>query len=552
MQKDLLFNCQNKWAIASIICLLLFIALPLEAKNKNILAQLDSFIKKRQYYVELKERQLDLLKASAKSCNDDMKRLKLYNEIYDNYNSFVYDSAMTYVNKGFQLAKAINNPYYITLNQLHKALLLGTRGFYHEAISSIADIKREALDPQLRFEYDFTLYRVYGLWGEYCTESEYASQYEALKIKSIEDALEVVQKETATYYYMLGEYTNYKERDMEHAEKFYLEALRHSTPSDRLYASAAFMVAYCNTENEAVFEEYLIKAAISDIVRPTKDNIALQDLAVHLLNNNPKNIERAEKYINISMEDARFYNNRLRTFEISSKLPIITSTYKEVINKQNTHRLIIIAIITLLSIGMIISLIFIIRQNNLLKTNKKELSSNNELLQELNERLLQTNNKREELAKLYIGLCAKYIDKLTKYQSTVKRKIMANRVNELLTKVSSSRMSEEDAAVFMARFDKAFLALYPSFIEELSALLQPSEQVSLESDGTMSTKLRIFALIRLGIKESSEIATLLFYSPQTIYNYRSAMKKSALNPDTFEDDVRHLCITVHNDKEGKA
>ena len=90
------------------------------------------------------------------------------------------------------------------------------------------------------------------------------------------------------------------------------------------------------------------------------------------------------------MEDARFYNNRLRTFEISSKLPIITSTYKEVINKQNKHRLIIIAIITLLSIGMIISLIFIIRQNNLLKTNKKELSSNNELLQELNERLLQT------------------------------------------------------------------------------------------------------------------------------------------------------------------
>ena len=129
---------------------------------------------------------------------------------------------------------------------------------------------------------------------------------------------------------------------------------------------------------------------------------------------------------------------------------------------------------------------------------------------------------------------------------------MANRVNELLTKVSSSRMSEEDAAVFMARFDKAFLALYPSFIEELSALLQPSEQVSLESDGTMSTKLRIFALIRLGIKESSEIATLLFYSPQTIYNYRSAMKKSALNPETFEDDVRHLCVTVHNDKEGKA
>ena len=177
---------------------------------------------------------------------------------------------MTYVNKGFQLAKAINNPYYITLNQLHKALLLGTRGFYHEAISSIADINREALEPQLRFEYDFTLYRVYGLWGEYCTDSEYASQYEALKIKSIEDALEVVQKETATYYYMLGEYTNYKERDMEHAEKFYLEALRHSTPSDRLYASAAFMVAYCNTENNEASKNTLLRRLSATLCAPLK------------------------------------------------------------------------------------------------------------------------------------------------------------------------------------------------------------------------------------------------------------------------------------------
>ena len=248
---------------------MLFVALPLEAKNKNILAQLDSFIKKREYYVELKERQLDLLKASAKSSNDDMKRLKLYNEIYDNYNSFVYDSAMTYVNKGFQLAKAIKQPILYHTQSIAQSTAFGHKeASINEAISSIADIKREALEPQLRFEYDFTLYRVYGLWGEYCTESEYASQYEALKIKSIEDALEVVQKETATYYYMLGEYTNYKERDMEHAEKFYLEALRRSTPSDRLYASATFMVAYCNTENNEAFEEYLIKAAISDIVRP--------------------------------------------------------------------------------------------------------------------------------------------------------------------------------------------------------------------------------------------------------------------------------------------
>ncbi|MCI6461853.1 MAG: DUF6377 domain-containing protein, partial [Prevotella sp.] len=59
--------------------------------------------------------------------------------------------------------------------------------------------------------------------------------------------------------------------------------------------------------------------------------------------------------------------------------------------------------------------------------------------------------------------------------------------------------------------------------------------------GSLTTELRIFALIRLGVKDSSEIANLLFYTPRTIYNYRSAMKAKAINKETFEDDVRRLC-----------
>lgn len=58
--------------------------------------------------------------------------------------------------------------------------------------------------------------------------------------------------------------------------------------------------------------------------------------------------------------------------------------------------------------------------------------------------------------------------------------------------------------------------------------------------GGLTTELRIYALVRLGVNESVEIATLLFYSPQTIYNYRTALRKRAINPETFEDDVRAL------------
>ena len=148
MLKYFLFNNKNESIVGVVMMLLFVFVLPLESKNKTNLTVLDGFIKQRQYYVELKERQLELLKASVKNTHNEERRLKLYNEIYENYNSFVYDSAMNYVNKGLQLALAINNKHYITLNQLHKALLLGTRGFYYEAISSISDINVEDLAPQ--------------------------------------------------------------------------------------------------------------------------------------------------------------------------------------------------------------------------------------------------------------------------------------------------------------------------------------------------------------------------------------------------------------------
>lgn len=79
---------------------------------------------------------------------------------------------------------------------------------------------------------------------------------------------------------------------------------------------------------------------------------------------------------------------------------------------------------------------------------------------------------------------------------------------------------------------------------QFNNLLRDGEQVYPKQAGTLTTDLRVFALIRLGVSDSSEISNLLFYSPQTIYNYRSQMKNRAKNRDTFEDDVRRLCTVM--------
>lgn len=88
------------------------------------------------------------------------------------------------------------------------------------------------------------------------------------------------------------------------------------------------------------------------------------------------------------------------------------------------------------------------------------------------------------------------------------------------------------------------MELYPDFVADFNTLLRPEERISLNIDGSLPTQLRIYALVRLGVRESSEIAKLLFYSPQTIYNYRTAMKNKAIRKESFDSDVQSLSTIV--------
>ena len=152
--------------------------------------------------------------------------------------------------------------------------------------------------------------------------------------------------------------------------------------------------------------------------------------------------------------------------------------------------------------------------------------------------------------KLYIDLCAKFINRLNNYTKLVRRKIIANQVKDLLSTVSSSRLSEEDATTFRTNFDKCFLALYPTFKTELNSLLTDDGQLDDPGEDKLSNEQRIYALIRLGVKESSEIASVLFFSPQTIYNYRSSVKKKAKNKEDFDGEVGKICVSSSGPQPG--
>ena len=529
-----------------------------QASNQRLLLRLDSILSNREAYHNSKEMYISILKNYAKKKQSKEELLKIYEDLYQEYYVYQFDSARAYINKAILLSQQIKGTDHVIQNLLYKVQLFGIGGFYSEASNLLNAIQVKKISPKLYFLYYITRFTLYSYRSDYCNDDYYSPRYRALAAYSLKMAMPYLTRNMPEYDFYHGEYYIYVTRNDKKALDYYLKTIHHQKETSRYYAMASFAIAnnYNAHGDTAKYEKYLIQACIGDALCNTRENLALQDLAIFLFKGGQKrvnNVERADKYIKIALEDAKLYNNRLRILEISQKLPIIVSTYESMIKSNNSKLEFTLIIISILIIISLFGIVLIFRQNKLLTLHRKQLyKSNDQLilfnnrLNILNSELLDTNRKREGLAKLYIDLCAKYIDRLSKYQNLVQRKIKAHQVDELLSTISSSRLSEENATTFTNRFDKAFLDLYPTFIDEFNNLLidpQP-KKTGKTIKSSMTNEQRIYALIRLGVLESSEIASLLFYSPQTIYNYRSTVKNRAKNKDTFEYDVQNLCTII--------
>ena len=549
-----------KRSLLYILFLLLPTTLSAGSKTQQLRQKLDNLLEQRKALIDNKNKDINRLKKNLTTSENTLKRLQTYEQLFEEYYVFQFDSAMTYLNKGIKLAKETQNTYYYNSNTISKAELLSIGGLYSEAIHEIEQVDTTGLDKAQHFEYYFSLFRIHTYWADFCNDKTYTPTHRLKAQEYLKKAMPFCDETTKTYEYYLGEYAVFVLNNPQAARTHYVKAIKQLPQNSRFYAMSCFALSgsYGNEGNTEKQEEFLLLSSIADIENCTMENFALQNLAMYIFEHNKDELDLAQQYIQTALEDAHFYNNRLRIIEISSKLPVIVSSYQQTLNQRNKVQMTAIIAISLLLLFLLSAVFYIVKQTKRLSLQQQELQKNNNQLSELNTQqkelntqlhdlnalLVDTNRKRERLAKLYIDLCAKYIARLKKQQTLVKRKIKANQITELLSQLSSERLSEEDAATFLSRFDKAFLDLYPDFTEELNSLLLPEGQIQNKSTDELTTEQRIMALIRLGVKESAEIADLLFYSPQTIYNYRSVLKGKAINKETFEEEVMKLCRVI--------
>lgn len=550
-----------------LLFLLLMLMVPLltqgKTDEKKLLERIDYMIDNDQHYQDIKEKELKQLKQQAIEAEDSKTRLLFLDSIYRAYSAYRYDSAYAYMKKGLELAEKCKDSYYITLNKINHASILSVRGFYGKAEGLLQTLNPETMPNKLKLYYYFTYAWIYNYWESYAKNSDFAEEFRTQKRHYMDLLLQNFKedrKNTANYNYLLGERIYIDEPTSRKTLTHFLKAMKMSPAKSRIHAMSAYGAAryYKLTGKFDLYEKYLVEAAVSDGLCQLKETLALQKLAYFLFKKDEDNSKLAAKYIQHSMEDAQFFNNQLRMMEISHILPVIAAANQQAAERSRAR--ILMGFITVSAALIIIIILAFVnnRQKNKLKKNKQEieeqnkkqiemndqLSEMNNQLTELNQQLIETNIKRETYLRLFMDISAAYISKLADYRKLVSRKIKANQAADLLKSLNTHKMEEEETQMFYNRFDKAFMELYPGFVTELNKLLLPESQLEVPTTHTLTTEIRIYALMRLGVTDSQEIATLLHYSTQTIYNYKSGMRAKAINRDTFESDVNRLCHII--------
>lgn len=523
----------------------------------SLLNVLDKTIKEADTYVQIKENKLHELKKEARKTPPfSVERYNLNNDIYLEYKAYSSDSALHYLNENMLLARQLNDKERELKIQLELSYLLSSIGMYMEAADILNSIDRQTLPSSLLGHYYTCYEHVYFEAGAAQPRYKmFASRYVKLS-HAYRDSMQItLDPSSATYLWL-------RETQLREAGK-YDEALEFS---DRRLAESSFgtpqyaLVAY---QRFRLFESmgkkdehlyYLVLSAISDVRSAIKEQSSLMVLAQEL--NSKGDLKRAYDYINFSWEISQFYKTRLRSWMNITPLSMINGNYQDIIKQQNRELLIYIVCVALLALLLVIALIYIYRQMKALSIAKKGLQEVNERLFSLNEELEEVNRHlrstnlelsesnliKEAYIARFFKLCSVYVDRLQAYRKLVNKKLQRGQVAELLkmTHLSNDIVTVEVQELY-ANFDSAFLHLFPNFVESLNALLLPEEQIVLKPDELLNTELRIFALIRLGIKDSSQIAELLHYSVNTIYNYRSRVKtKARVSRDDFEDLVAKI------------
>ena len=519
-----------------------------ESNLDSLLVNLDQTILQHEIYKDRREARIRELKGKAtKTAPNSIAAYQLNDSIYREYKSYMCDSAVLYLTKNIRIARNLRDQEQEYKSKLLLASLHAATGMYQEAIDVLEEVRREDLPASLTRDYYACKEQVYREISGNSRDPQSIRRYED-KSFVYRDSLAMMLPASSGKRVELQELALRADGHTDEALRINdtrLAKIPFGTPEYALTSYQRAMI-YRQKKDREKEKYYLALSSLSDIQSAITDHASLWMLADLLLKDG--DIERAYHYIRFSWDETNRFRARSRSWQSADILSLIDKNYQATIEGKNRILVTYLTLISVLTLLLISAIVYIYRQmkrlaeaRNHLQVLNGELYQMNDRLQSANLELSESNRIKEEYIGRFMSLCSSYIDKLDGYRRMVYKMVSSGQIGELVKVTRSSKGLEAELNALYKNFDTAFLHLFPNFVTQFNSLLLEDEQVVLKRDELLNTELRIFALIRLGINDSSQIAEFLRYSVNTIYNYRAKVKnKACVSRDDFENLVREI------------
>ena len=525
---------------------------------------LDDAIVHSSDYVKVREGRIRDWEQKLKAAKKDSEKYAACFALFEEYRSYKNDMAVKYNNQCMELAKKMSDKQKEENAKSLLAFQESTTGNYSESYDLLKSINPSNLDAEGKRNYLWACQHLYGEMAYYSNVPS-LKKYYTDKRNAYQSAIDCTFSHDDDLYLQMQEVKARDAGNMKEALRLSDKRLAMTKPGTHQYAIVQFYrgLIYNQFGDEENFLRCLLRSTICDVQLAVMDQGSLWELA-NLLNAKPGEQERSHKYIRFAWQSATVFNTPIRSRQIVPVLTQIEDSYQRELASSNKQLKIMVAWSVLLIIVVVLLLYYVNKQrkriavahhkqkdtNQALQLANKNLNSvieqlnlANSNLNEANDRLNEMNhslNESNKMKEVYIGrflrLCAIYVDKIETMRKRVVKLVKAREFTKLLEQMQTG---EAYMGELYKYFDSTFLNLFPSFVDEFNALLKPEDRIILEDKNSLSTTLRIFALIRLGIEDSSKIAEFLHYSVNTIYNYRAKIKNSAIcDREEFEQHVK--------------
>ena len=286
-------------------------------------------------------------------------------------------------------------------------------------------------------------------------------------------------------------------------------------------ASAAYSIAkiYETAGEEELRFDWLVRSAQQDFMAAERGYMSLYELALMLYDR--RQYSKSEQYISQNLMDVIAGNFSKR---------LLNSGKAKLIIPEASRRVERARFIWLTAgsgfVFLLLVLIFILFQRGI------RLQRG---LEETNRQLIDANKIKNGYVFRYMDLSLHYIDRIGETRNELRSLGKTEGFDAVMKSLRSPSAMYGEYEDYYRIFDETFLGLYPDFVEKVNELLSEDCRFVLEDGRRLPKELRILAAIRIGVTESGKIAKFLKCSPNTVYTYRTRLKRSALCPkDEFE------------------